>query len=145
MILESWSVSYYFLICYCPLQEAALNVPNSLKMLSFLCSLTDWLTDRAITLPLAAHMRAWDIYKFLSFRVCQMPALLMKNCDWSAATKWVEWWMQPRHLQMLHKGFSLMDGSVWDRCAADNNAVERKNQDSEDIPPQQLQSAVINL
>ena len=53
--------------------------------------------------------------------------------------------MQPRHLQMLHKGFSLMDGSVWDRCAADNNAVERKNQDSEDIPPQQLQSAVINL
>jgi len=25
-----------------------------------------------------------------------------------------------------------MDGSVWDRCPADANAVERKNQDSKD-------------
>ena len=38
-----------------------------------------------------------------------------------------------------------MDGSVWDCCPADINAVERKNQDSEDIAPQQLQSAMINL
>ena len=43
------------------------------------------------------------------------------------------------------QGFLLMDGSVWDRCPADTNAVERKNQDSEDKAPQQLQSAVINL
>jgi len=46
---------------------------------------------------------------------------------------------------MLHKGFSLMDGSVWDCCTADTNAVERKNQDSKDKAPQQLQSAMINL
>ena len=38
-----------------------------------------------------------------------------------------------------------MDGSIWDCCPADINAVERKNQDSEDIAPQQLQSAMINL
>ena len=37
-----------------------------------------------------------------------------------------------------------MDGSIWDCCPADINAVERKNQDSEDIAPQQLQSAMIN-
>jgi len=44
------------------------------------------------------------------------------------------------------QGFLLMDGicSVWDHCPADTNAVERKNQDSEDKAPQQLQSAVIN-
>ena len=46
---------------------------------------------------------------------------------------------------MLHKDFSQMDGSVWDRCPADTNAVEWKNQDSKDKAPQQLQSAMINL
>ena len=39
----------------------------------------------------------------------------------------------------------VMDGSVWDCCPADINAVERKNPDSEDKKPQQLQSAMINL
>ena len=45
---------------------------------------------------------------------------------------------------MLHKDFSSMD-NVWDRCPADTNAVERKNQESKDKIPQQLQSAMINL
>ena len=53
--------------------------------------------------------------------------------------------MQPRHLQMLHKDFSLMDDDIWDRCPADTNAVEWKNQDSKDKIPQQLQTAMINL
>ena len=81
-----------------------------------------------------------------------VPGLLLqdstfidKQCDWSAATRWAEWWMQPRHLQMLHKDFSLMDNDIWDRFPADTNAVERKNQDSKDKIPQQLQSAMINL
>ena len=38
-----------------------------------------------------------------------------------------------------------MDGSVWDHCPADTNAVDRKNQDSKDKAPQQLQSAMIHL
>ena len=48
-----------------------------------------------------------------------VPGLLLqdstfidKQCDWSGATMWAEWWMQPRHLQMLHKDFSLMDNGV---------------------------------
>ena len=81
-----------------------------------------------------------------------VPGLLLQDskfideqCDWSAATMWAQWWMQPRHLQMLHKDFSSMDNDVWDHCPADTNAVERKNQDSKDKIPQQLQSAMINL
>ena len=73
----------------------------------------------------------------------QDTSFIDENCDWSAATKWVEWWMQPRHLQMLHKDFSQMDGSVWDRCPADTNAVERKYQDSKDKAPKQLQSGAM--
>ena len=28
---------------------------------------------------------------------------LYKNCNWTAAKKWVEWWIRPQHLKMLHK------------------------------------------
>ena len=65
--------------------------------------------------------------------------------DWTTATKWVEWWMNPRHLSLLHKDYSVMEESVWDRCPSDTNAVERKNFDSKDSLPQPLQSAMINL
>lgn len=65
--------------------------------------------------------------------------------NWTKANKWVEWWINPRHLNLLHKDYSEMPESVWERCPSDTNAVERKNLDSKDSLPQPIQTAVINL
>lgn len=67
------------------------------------------------------------------------------DTNWSAAKRWAEWWMRSEHLRMLSKDYSEMDDSVWDRCPSDTNAVERKNKDSKEQQPQQLQNAMINL
>ena len=65
--------------------------------------------------------------------------------NWSSATKWVEWWMRPQHLKLLHKDYSEMDEAIWERCPSNTNAVERKNLDSKESLPQQLQIAAANL
>ena len=67
------------------------------------------------------------------------------NTNWASATEWVEWWMRPQHLKLLHKDYAEMDESIWERCPSDTNAVERKNLDSKESLPQQLQIAMINL
>ena len=67
------------------------------------------------------------------------------NTNWASATKWVEWWMRPQHLKLLHKDYAEMDESIWERCPSDTNAVERKNLDSKESLPQQLQVAMTNL
>ena len=38
-----------------------------------------------------------------------------------------------------------MDEAIWERCPSNTNAVERKNLDSKESLPQQLQIAVVNL
>ena len=38
-----------------------------------------------------------------------------------------------------------MDEAIWERCPSNTNAVERKNLDSKESLPQQLQIAVANL
>ena len=35
------------------------------------------------------------------------------------ATKWVEWWMRPQHLKLLHKNYAEMEESAWERCLSD--------------------------
>lgn len=72
-------------------------------------------------------------------------SFLEKHCDWSLAKKWVEWWMRPRHLSMLHKDFSSMDEITWTQCPSNTNAVERKNLDSKKSTVQSLRNAMINL
>ena len=67
------------------------------------------------------------------------------NTNWASATKWMEWWMRPQHLKLLHKDYAEMDESVWERCPSDTNAMERKNLDSKEFLPQQLQVAMTNL
>ncbi len=67
------------------------------------------------------------------------------STNWSSATKWVEWWMRPQHLKLLHKDYSDMDESIWERCPSNTNAVERKNLDGKESLPQQLQIAIANL
>lgn len=67
------------------------------------------------------------------------------STNWTSATKWVEWWMRPQHLKLLHKDYAEMDESIWNRCPSDTNAVERKNLDSKESLPQQLQIAMTNL
>ena len=57
------------------------------------------------------------------------------STDWSPATKWVEWWMRPQHLKLLHKDYTDMDESIWECCPLDTNAVERKNLDSKGSLP----------
>ena len=36
------------------------------------------------------------------------------NCDWSSAKTWIQWWIRPKHLQMLSKPFPVMSSSHWD-------------------------------
>ena len=67
------------------------------------------------------------------------------DTDWSSAKRWAEWWMRSEHLRMLSKDYYNMDEEIWDRCPSDTNAVERKNKDSKEQQPQQLQSAMVNL
>ena len=49
------------------------------------------------------------------------------NCDWSSAKTWVQWWIRPKHLQMLSKPFSVMSSSHWDQAPRNTNGVERAN------------------
>ena len=53
--------------------------------------------------------------------------------------------MRPQHLKLLHKDYSEMDEEILERCPSNTNAVERKNLDSKESLPQQLQIAVANL
>ena len=34
---------------------------------------------------------------------------LDKNCNCTIPKKWVEWWIKPQHLKMLHKDYADMD------------------------------------
>ena len=65
--------------------------------------------------------------------------------NWSKAKKWVEWWMRPTHLKLLHKDYSMMNDDIWKQCPSDTNAVERKNLDSKESLPQAIQAALINM
>ena len=49
------------------------------------------------------------------------------SINWSFATKWVESWMRPQHLKLLHKDYYEMDKAIWERCPSNANAVERKS------------------
>ena len=61
-----------------------------------------WLTDRLLY-PLL-HMCVHGIITNVCHSMCVKYQLYWwENWDCSAATKWMEWWMQPCHLQMLHK------------------------------------------
>ena len=50
-----------------------------------------------------------------------------QDCDWTAAKSWVQWWIRPKHLQMLAKPFSVMQGKDWDKAPRNTNGVERAN------------------
>jgi len=45
---------------------------------------------------------------------------------------------------MLHKGFSAMDGGVWDKAPTTTNAVERLNGECKTAQPVALQRAVLS-
>ena len=68
-----------------------------------------------------------------------------KSCNWSIAKNWAEWWIRSSHLRMLHKDFSLMDSSAWDRCPSTTNAVERRNAECKSKQPVALQHALTNV
>ena len=68
-----------------------------------------------------------------------------KWCNWSKAKNWAEWWLRPKHLQMLHKDFSTMDTSVWGRSPSTTNAVERLNAECKSKLPVTLQHALSNV
>ena len=50
-----------------------------------------------------------------------------QDCDWTAAKSWVQWWIRPKHLQMLAKPFSVMQGKYWDKAPRNTNGVQRAN------------------
>ena len=68
-----------------------------------------------------------------------------KSCNWSIAKNWAEWWMRSSHLRMLHKDFSLMDSSAWDRYPSTTNAVEHRNAECKSKQPVALQHALTNV
>ena len=72
-------------------------------------------------------------------------AFVNKHCNWSKAKKWVEWWLRPKHLKMLHKDFACMDSSVWDRSPSTTNAVERLNAQCKGKVPVALQTAIADV
>ena len=72
-------------------------------------------------------------------------AFVDKCCNWSKAKNWAEWWLRPKHLQMLHKDFSTMDPSVWSRSPSTTNAVERLNAECKAKLPVTLQHALSNV
>ena len=49
------------------------------------------------------------------------------NCDRSSAKTWIQWWIRPKHLQMLSKPFSVMSSSHWDQAPRNTNGVEPAN------------------
>ena len=68
-----------------------------------------------------------------------------KWCYWSKAKNWAEWWLRPKHLQMLYKDFSTMDSNVWSRSPSTTNAVERLNAECKSNMPVFLQHALSNV
>ena len=54
-------------------------------------------------------------------------AVVDQDCDWTAAKSWVQWWIRPKHLQMLAKPFSIMQAKDWDKASRNTNGVERAN------------------
>ena len=68
-----------------------------------------------------------------------------KWCNWSKAKNWAEWWLRPKHLQMLHKYFSTMDLSVWNRSPSTTNAVECLNAECKSKVAVTLQHALTNV
>ena len=72
-------------------------------------------------------------------------AFIDSEANWTAAANWAEWWMNRRHLNLLHKTYSDMTETNWDQCPSDTNAVERKNLESKELTPQPLQAGMINL
>ena len=68
-----------------------------------------------------------------------------KSCNWSKAKNWAEWWLRPKHLQMLHKDFSTMDPSMWSRSPSTTNAVERLNAECKSKLPVTLQHALSDV
>ena len=65
-----------------------------------------------------------------------------RNCDWTAARNWAQWWTRATHLRMLSKTFSSVP-DTWTNCPT--NAVERKNKDCKTDRPQPLKLAMINV
>ena len=59
-----------------------------------------------------------------------------KQCDWTIAKHWAQWWTRSSHLKMLSKAFSPMDKETLSKCPSTTNAVERKNKDCTSENPQ---------
>ena len=65
-------------------------------------------------------------------------SIVQSECNWEKAKAWAAWWTRPKHLKMLCKPFTDIEGSDWDRAPKDTNAVEGMNRLSKipgSIPP----------
>ena len=66
-----------------------------------------------------------------------------RNCNWSKAKNWAQWWSRGTHLKMLCKAMADMDDDVWDKCPTTTNAVERRNRDCSLSNPQHPKLAMM--
>ena len=68
-----------------------------------------------------------------------------KNCNWSLAKHWAQWWTRCNHLKMLSGVFAVMDKDVWKLCPSTTNAVERRNKDCKSDTPGCLKLAMLKV
>ena len=94
---------------------------------------------------LCSQQNAEELIGIIKGLTAEEAAFVNKHCNWSKATKWVEWWLRPKHLKMLHKDFASMDSGTWDRSPSTTNAVERLNSQCKAKVPVSLQSAVADV
>ena len=94
---------------------------------------------------LCGQQNAEKLLETINSLTSDEAAFVDKCCNWSKAKNWTEWWLRPKHLQMLHKDFSTMDPNVWSRSPSTTNAVERLNAECKSKLPVTLQHALSNV
>ena len=65
------------------------------------------------------------LQKLSSLCTTQEATIIDKECNWSAAKHWAQWWTRATHLKVLSQSFLDMSSSVWNKCPSSTNAVER--------------------
>ena len=94
---------------------------------------------------LCGQQRAEKLLGTINSLTSDEAAFVDKCCNWSKAKNWAEWWLRPKHLQMLHKDFSTMDPTVWSRSPLTTNALEHLNAECKPKLPVSMQHALSNV
>ena len=99
----------------------------------------------AVALKFYGQQNAEKLLGTINSLTLDEAAFVDKCCNWTKAKNWAEWWLRPKHLQMLYKDFFIMHPSVWNRSPSTTNTVERLNAECKSKLPVTLQHALSNM